>query len=247
MFKINLDLSEIYDLLKLEGKLGKAVDKAERDLAAMTYAHLVEEARHKLHSTYSFFVEHLTYEQNEEGGWVVKLDGQAAWLDVGAPARDMLNDILKGRNAVVVPFLHNKRPQDQTPAQQNLTDTIRRELKKFNVPYKDLETDKNGQPKTGLLHKFDISKGPKSPHTGKHFLEGINIYQNKVHNKKTDKLEMHRSIFTFRTASKSQEGKGMWHHPGFPATNLFAEAERWAQDRFDKIVLPQIMQVLNDL
>lgn len=147
---------------------------------------------------------------------------------------------------LVVPFAHKKGPMSQTPAAQDLTSTIKRELKQRNIPYGKIERGPDGKAKTGLLHSFDINKEPVKTHdgagqghgpvgavrqgtTGIPFLQGIRIYQRNQGGK------INRGIMTFRVASSKQRGSGKWVHPGLTARHFFEEGQDWALAQWDKI------------
>src|SRR6185369_6175367 len=112
---------------------------------------------------------------------------------------------------------------EQTHAAKDLTDTIKAEMRRRKIPYGNLEKGADGQPKTGLLHSFDIMKAPnktgegpgqgKGPvgkvrqgPTGIPFLQNIRVYQKSVTDKKTGKSSVSKSIMTFRTVSSKQKG-----------------------------------------
>jgi hypothetical protein len=53
-----------------------------------------------------------------------------------------------------------------------------------------------------------------------------------------------KEAYTFRTASESQKGTGKWNHPGIQPSEIWSDAQSWAQDKWDNVLLPDI---LNDL
>ena len=268
MIYLNLDLGVLGELARdLRPTVDKAMKDAARDLAMQTHAHILEEVQEKLHSTREKYVAALDIHQADEDTWVITLKKDAMWIEEGIPPnKDMLDGLLKsgkaktakdGSRYMVVPFEHKKGQTSQTPAQKNLTDTIKAEMKKRKIPYGKLETDTSGKPKLGLLHSFDIMKQPiKTAHgagqgkgaigdvkqgpTGIPFLQGVRVYQTKVKDKK-GKEHVQKSIMTFRIASSKHKGTGRWVHPGLEAKKFFDEAVKWAQKEFEDRIRDQIL------
>lgn len=163
----------------------------------------------------------------------------------------------KGRY-LVVPFKHNKAPSKQTKLQQALVSNIKQEFKKKGIPFKPLERNPDGSPKLGRLHSMDLqgpkqksqvvppkqgpqgqnyqthprSQGQEGP-GGRPYLWGLKVYQKEQ--QKGDKLEVQKSIMTFRTASESQRGQ-KFIHPGLAPASLFSEAYQWAEQQYDIMV-----------
>lgn len=268
MIYINLDLGILAELAKdFRPTIDRAMKDAARDLAMQTHAHILEEVQEKLHSTREKYVNALDIQQVDNDTWVITLKKDAMWIEEGIPPnKDMLDGLLKSQKAktakdgsryLVVPFEHKKGQTSQTPAQKNLTDTIKAEMKKRKIPYGKLETDATGKPKTGLLHSFDIMKQPiKTGHgpgqgkgpvgavkqgpTGIPFLQGVRVYQHAVKDKQ-GKEHIQKSIMTFRVASSKHKGTGRWIHPGLEAKKFFDEAAKWAQKEFEDRIRDQIL------
>lgn len=157
-----------------------------------------------------------------------------------------------GSKYLAVPFEHKGGSTQMTPAQQDLNATVKSFLRNYNkknpnakIPYGSIEKNPDGSAKLGVLHKFDIKtaplktgegvgqgKGPigavKQGITGIPFLQGIQISQKEVMDKKTGKKSVQRNITTFRTVSTKQDGKGMWEHPGLRPVNIMDQAVDWA-------------------
>lgn len=266
MFYVNIDCTSLIQLVdQLEPAIEAAVKKAGKDLAAMTYAHAVEEANKRLNTRRQMFIDGLSFFESE-GVWVVNLDAKVRWIDSGLSEHNMLQDLLKSKKAkraadgstyLVVPFQHNKGPTQMTPAQANLLDTIKRELKNRSIPYGKVERNSDGTPKLGKLHSFDITKAPiKTSHgpgqgkgpigevkqgpTGIPLLKGVSIYQKKVKDKKGVE-SVKRSIMTFRVASSKQTGTGRWDHPGLKPVNIMDDAAKWAVEQWEKKIGPQVL------
>jgi hypothetical protein len=216
------------------------------------------------------FVDNLEQFKVDEDTWVISLDAKFRWVDDGLEPHNMLDSLLKspkaktskdGSRYIVVPFQHNKNPTDQTPAQKNLTDTIKLELKKAKIPYQKIEKDPLGNPKLGLLHKLDIKNAPIKSNegvgqghgpigaplqgpTGIPFLQGIRIYQHEKINEKGEK-KIGRSIMTFRVASSKHKDQDRWNHPGVEKKDIFKDSESWAAQEWKRIE-SDVMQDLMD-
>lgn len=268
MIKIDFDVSEIFSLTEIVDDAQKAVNDAERDLVTATHAKMVELASEKLHTRREMYVESL-HMAEEDGVWFISLDAKAKWIDDGMPEHSMLESLLAspkaktaadGSKYLVVPFEHSKKPSQQTPAQKDLLNTIKKELKSFKVPYKGIETDEQGKPKLGLLHSFDITtkpiktrQGPGQGHgplgavkqgpTGVPFLKGVKIFQHEV--EKEGQTSVQRSIMTFRVASSKHAAEGnRWLYPGIEGVSIFEEAEKWAIETFNKDIAPKLIAKL---
>jgi hypothetical protein len=194
------------------------------------------------------------------------------WIEEGMPPHEMIDNLLKspkaktskdGSKYLSIPFKHNKGPTQQTAPQTSLTDTIKSSLKEMNksrskgnkIPYAKIETNPDGSPKLGLLHKFDIvdkplkmsnspgqGKGPvgapmQGP-TGIPFLKGVRIYQNKNAQGKVE-----RTIMTFRTVSSKMKGTGRWFHPGLEPVKFLDQAFDWAMKEWETKMKPAIIEM----
>jgi hypothetical protein len=249
MFKFDIDLSAITDLLGSEGRLEQEFEKSAKVLAASIHAHIIEEAQQKLNSTRKMFVDNLTFFQDGDV-WIVQLDGKAVWIDDGAPATSMLERFLASPKAkttkdgqgkyLIIPFQHNGKPSTQTPAQKSLSDTVRGALKARKIPYGGIEKNADGSPKLGLLHRVNgIQDNPSGAHDSGN-LQRLNIYQKEVTDKKGNK-SVSKFIATFRTASSSPLGSGKWERPASEGHHLMDEAVDWAQKQIDDEVIPRII------
>jgi hypothetical protein len=256
MIGIKIDMGSLLTLNEsLKPKINAALKQAAESLSAQAYGHLLEQVQKNLHSTRSKYVDALSFKKVGASTWIINLDHSAMWIEDGMPEHEMLDNLLKspkakrakdGSRYLVVPFQHNKGPTSQTQAAQDLTATIKRELKQRQIPYGKIETDEHGKPKLGLLHSFDITKKPVKTHdgpgqghgpigevrqgtTGIPFLQSIRIYQKEV------KGKVKRGIMTFRVASSKHKGSGKWIHPGLEPRNFFDETANWALQQWDKI------------
>lgn len=272
MFFINLDISALTNVAQtLDESSKKAMKDAGERLTAMTRAHIAEEANKRLHTRREMYLEGLTHYQLDENTFIVNLDAKVRWIDDGLPEHNMLDDLLKspkaktakdGSKYIVVPFQHKKGPTQMTPAQKNLLDTIKTELKAKKISYGKLEMGADGKPKLGLLHKFDIKDKPikqtngpgqgKGPigsvmqgNTGIPLLQGIRIYQREFQ-KKGGGTGVRKDIMTFRVASSKQKGQGKWDHPGTPAVKLMDEGYDWAKRTWERDIVPGLILAITN-
>jgi hypothetical protein len=265
-----MDLSALLNLeQELTPRAKAAMQQAAQHLATQTHAHILERSQSQLHSTRAKYANALGFYQENPHTWVVSLDASAMWIEAGFSKREMLDDLLKspkaktardGSRFVVVPFDQNKAPTQSTQAQQDLTATVKSELKKRKIPYGKLEKDKDGNVKTGVLHRFDVMTKPiktqnapgmgagpigavRQGPTGIPFLQGIQVSQRA--NKMADGgTKYSRHITTFRVASSKHKGTGRWVHPGLQARNFFEEAFDWSKMTFEQQMVPQILEEL---
>ena len=257
MLTLNVDLGPLLDLNNtLKPKIDAALKNAAQSLAAQAHAHLMEEVQSKLHSTRDKYVEAVHFQQVNDDAWVISLDHSAMWIEEGLPEHEMLDNLLKspkakmakdGSKYLVVPFQHNKGPTQQTSAASDLTQTIKNELKKRQIPYGKIERDEKGRAKLGLIHSFDINKDPIKTHdgpgqghgpkgevrqglSGTPFLQSVRIYQKQMKDGSVKK-----GIMTFRVASSKHKGTGRWVHPGLEPKRFFDETADWALKAWDTI------------
>lgn len=271
MLFVNVDLSDVAELLNLKDSLKSASDGAAKDLAAMTHAKAVELAGARLHSRRQMFVDALKYHQVEENLWVVSLDAKMRWIDDGQSQHNMLAALLAspkakhakdGSKYIVIPFDHSpgQGKTQTTGAEQDLINVVKAEMKRRGIPFGKIETDAAGGARIGKLHSFDIKNAPtksvegpgmgKGPiggvrqgPTGIPFLQGVNVYQSK-----DEKGKVRRGIMTFRIASSKHEGQQRWDHPGNPGVNILDDATKWAVETFEKDIAPGLLgKILVDL
>ena len=282
MLYLHLDISHLIKLSdELKPAAEKALQEAAEDLSKMTYAHIVENVQQRLRSTRETYLDHLSLKQVSRDTWIVDLTPGATWIEDGMPAQSMVDHLLDdtprpwakpkpagapsgkthtskdGSRWRVIPFEHNKGPLSQTPAQTDLTNTIKAEMKRRKIPYAKIERNDDGTAKTGLLHSFDIKNAPMKSQpksqgsgpigqvrqgpTGIPHLQGIRVYQREVADK-AGKKAVRRFITTFRIVSSRHKEAGRWNHPGIEARKFFEEALEWARREFDTNIAPKILE-----
>ena len=184
MLNVKVDTSVLFQVqttLAPEA-IKQLAQRAARDVAAATHAHIIERASAKLHSRLKTYLSGLSFSQEDEDTWVVILDKSVRWIDDGMEPHSMVEDLLsergKGKGKVhtskdgnkwrVIPFSHGpgKGAATTTPAQQSLISTIKKEMSQRQIPWGKVEKDEQGQAKLGMLHSFDISHGPLKTQNG---------------------------------------------------------------------------------
>ena len=278
MFRINIDTKQIEDLLGLGDAVKAVASSMAADLAGMVHAKATELAGQKLHSRRDMYIKGLKPPVKvDENAWIVALDYKVRWIDDGQTQYSMLKGLLNskkvrrdkdGNRYVIVPFDHSpgKGKTGATEAQQDLINTVKKELKKRNIPFGKIENNMAGQPKMGKLHSFNIMGKPvkmkhgpgqghgplgevKQGNTGIPFLQGVQVYQSPGKMGKNGKAgKTKRSILTFRIASEKHADQGKWEHPGVAPHNLLEEAADWAADEWEKQIAPAVLdKVIADL
>lgn len=266
------------DLTNLKEIAQKEVQKAAADLAAMAKAKIHELANQKLHARRQLYVDHLSYSKMSADVYVVTLEAKARWIEDGQQEHSMIDDLLAspkaktardGSKYLVVPFGHGpgKGSGSNSPPQNDIVATLKKELKKRGVGFGKIERNPDGTPKTGRLHSFDISKDPlksgqgpgqgwgpvgqvrQGPNQrqvvgggpgggGTPFLHGISIYQTPDDKAKSG---VKRSITTYRIVSSKHASQGRWMHPGLEAVNLMDLGFEWALQEWETKLGPEIV------
>lgn len=250
--------------------MDEEIKKTSAELASQVHLKAIEIANDKLHSRRQMYIDGLELKEDSDV-WVLSLNAKVRWIEDGLEPGEMLDDILSspkaktskdGKKYLAVPFNHGPGKAAPTPAESNLISTIKTELNKFNVPFGGIEKDRTGNPKIGLLHNIDISKHPTKTHhgpgqgkgpigevvqgkSGNPYLQGIRVYQLPVPDySPASTTNVKRSIMTFRMASESQRGKGMWEHPGLEPTKIMDEALEWGLKQLDEHIVPQLISTI---
>lgn len=180
---LDVNVNGILDAVRgLEGAEERIAQKVG-DLAAQAHLRIIESAQQKLHTRREMYLEALNFVEVSPMLHVIELEAKARWIEDGMPEHEMIDDLLmggkppkivksgkhKGKKYKVIPFQHNKGPTKQTPAQQDLTATLKAALKKEKVPYGKIEKDEaTGLPKEGKLHEFNFDTSHTNetkPHT----------------------------------------------------------------------------------
>jgi hypothetical protein len=248
-FKIVINPQEV--LQKLDNIKDNAmgmVQKAVKSLADSTHEKIGDLAGSKLKTTADKYKKSIKSHEISPNTYVIELLPEMTWRETGMIPHSMVQDLLKGRQYRVIPFSKDSDPSTMSPKSKEMVDLLRSELKratnsitnKKGIPFKKLEFDESGKPLTGLLHKLDI-KSPKPTLNAKTpALQGVRIYQHE--NRETKKVT--RSIVTFRTVSQKHALDGRWFYPGLEGAHIFDEAYKWALDKWEHDLLPELLEVI---
>lgn len=242
-FDINID-AIVKDFGDIQKQLGQDIKKAVKGLASMTHAKTLELATNDLGSLAEQFKDGISFQQLEQNLWVVSLDAKLLWVEEGYQSGFMeflLNGKSskvnkKGQRYAVIPFEHSKKTSQQSQKSQELSNQIRNELKKRDIPYQKLEYNADGSPKLGLLHRFDIESARLKPIHSTGPLTGLAIYQ-----KMEKSGNVRRDVMTFRVISEKDRGSGKWVRPERKGAKILDKAFEWAQKEFDEKILPNIL------
>jgi hypothetical protein len=213
------------------------IQKSVENLATLTRTRIVEEVDKTLHTSQKEYMEALgDAEEVAPGVWVISLDEKALWIEEGIEAgKDMKPDLLKGKKYRVIPFKYDKGPSQNSSFTQGLISEIRQKLRKEKIPFKKIEYDSNGSPRTGKLHEFNLG-GPRPGKGNTPALTRLSIYQNE----KAGKIK--RDILTFRTVSAGPASAGKWIHPGLTAQRFMDKAMDMATKDWEEKILPEILE-----
>lgn len=264
-FKVTLDISGLTQFLEnFKKELVSDLKKSVKGLAVDTQTHIVEQAQNKLKSSKKDYLDNLSQaEKIDDYLWEITLKPDAQWIEDGLPKdfdmkKGLLNTERPGSKGKIKTIEDPENPdygkkyrvvafdqgqvstqlssnEDKKKYQEDLIKKVKSELAKRDLPYKKLELDpRTGSPRIGKLHSFDFeSKIPGKGNTP--VLHGLSIYQTK--NETTGKVK--RNLTTFRTVKEGQDGK--WIHPGLEGKKFFEEAKKWAEDRWEKDILPSLV------
>lgn len=243
--KIKIDTQSIAKQFKeLALEVEQDLNKGVANLASITHAKVAEMASDELHSSRKQLMDNLGFEEINPGVWVVSIDQDALWIEEGIePNFDMKPGLLKGAQNTskdgykyrVIPMDHGKAPSQMNGYAQGLVAKIKANLKREGVPFKKIEKNANGSPRTGKLHEFSWdSEIPGKGNTPA--LKGVSIYQTI-----TKSGNVRRDILTFRTVSGGPKSHGKWIHPGYDPKRFLDRAAEWATKEWEDKILPEIL------
>ena len=169
-----LDMSPLLEGLEdFKDQLIEKMGVAAHALATQADARIKEQAAQKLHSRLDQFLKGIEGPTEiSKGVYAITLDASARWIEDGSEPHNMLEDLLAspkaktaadGSKYLIIPFKHSKGPKSQTPQSKELLSALKKELQTKKIPYKKVERNGDGSPKTGLLHSFDM-QNPKQQH-----------------------------------------------------------------------------------
>jgi len=243
---LDLDLNELTkEIDSISKEVGKALQEGAENLALMTDAKVKELASEQLHTRAKEYKDNVTFEEVEEGVWVVTLKQPAMWIEEGVDPGSMVDNLLKnnpkinkeGKRYKAIPFEHSKNPSQQTPQAQELVKQIKQHMRRKKIPFRKLELGRDGSPRVGLLHRFSIDSDKPTSRAKTDALKNVTVYQTK------DKVTgtVRRDVLTFRTVTEDHKEEGLWVHPGLPGVKLFDKAFDWALTTWEREIMPDIL------
>lgn len=243
--KFDINVEEIVSQFKeFEMEVKQDLERAAANLAAISHAKVVEMAGQELHSSRKQFLDSLDVEEISPGIWVVSIDEKGLWIEEGLPENvDMKPALLKkgaktsksGTKYKSIPFDHTKPPSQLSPVSQRIVSEIKSALKREKIPFKKIERNADGSPRTGTLHKMNLGGSiPGKGNTGA--LQGLTIKQTMGSNG-----AINRSIVTFRTVSSGPASEGKWIHPGVNAKKFLDRALEYIDKVWEEQILPELI------
>jgi hypothetical protein len=246
-FKFEINIDQLTAHLKdIKDEAQNMLTEAVKAASAMTYAKAQELAGEKLDARLKMYKDALHYKEVGPGLWVVELDDKALWIEENRPPHSMVDDLLrsdpkiskKGKRYKAIPFDQaDSARQESNDNMQNIAKLLKTELKARGIPYKKIETNPDGTPKLGKLHKLNI-ESPKPTKMASHqALAGVTIYQ-----RMTARGKVKRDILTFRIVTDDHKRSGKWFHPGSQGVKIFDEIFTWISNEWDTNILPSILK-----
>jgi hypothetical protein len=245
--KFTVDINQLSKQLnKVQEEVQSEIVKAVGNLAKAANEKVRELASEKLKSSSKKFNDALTFEEITTNVWVITLDETMAWREDGLESYDMKPGLLKngaktsksGNKYKSIPFSHGsgKYVPSNSKSSQFIS-LLKTELKKRNIPYKNIEMGHDGQPKLGKLHTIkDINSPRPTKSSSKGIYHGLNVYQTK-----NSKGSIDRSFMTFRTVSDGPASNGKFIHPGISGAKIFDEVLAWVEGKWDQEILPNLL------
>jgi hypothetical protein len=266
--KFDIDVETLSKQLGgLKKDVEKDVTRSAEDLANITHARILELADEELTSLREMYKSHVKTDNSMARIWVITLEEPAMWIEEGRKS-GFMEELLNGKSShvgkngkyAIIPFQHNKNPTNQSPKAYDLAQEIKYALKKKGVSWKKLETNADGSPRVGLLHKFNVETArPVDAQKDIHknpLTKGVAVYQNvydsdgnlvRNADKGRDLLAkgqgtVKKDVMTFRVISEKHKNEGLWVHPGRQGNKIFDKAFDWAIKQWETQILPAIFE-----
>ena len=243
-FKINVDVKALAAAFgEIKAQVEQDLTRGVQAVAEATLESIENEAQEKLKSSRSTYLNAVDFKELEPGVWVVSLDMEkAGWIEDGIQPHDQRIELLGGNsNKIhtskdghkwrVIPFSHNQDNQNMTPKQKNFAEKIEEFLDQRGIPFKGIEVNSKGSPRTGVLHTFNIPSEKPSAVASHPALHGLQIKQ-----KKSKDGNVRREITTFRIISENPDTLEKWQHPGLQAKKFMDKAYAEADAKIDQMV-----------
>lgn len=268
-----------HDFSDLASKLSKDIEKIRakadyeaRIIAAQVRAFIISKAMNELNSFQQqayLGKDHENVRMNKlgEGIYLIELDQKSAQIENGSPKQFMRWLIDKNPKAKTakdgsryahIPFSHGGAGKKGSTSNVNdpkaaFFDIVNKALKEQEIDLKKIETNTDGSPKLGVVHKVDMSSFisndknrfnfsmPRSqemaakiglqPHQGIHKLQGLVVTQRMGKDGKVIK-----EALTFRTISTKHEAEGRWYYPEQKPLRAFPAAYDFAKTLMDEAI-----------
>ena len=243
--KLEVDVEAI---AKSFGDLRRSIEnditKGVESLAVMTHAKTLELARDNLRSLSQLYMDNVEFSNPAPNFWVVTLKEAALWIEEGRKS-GFMQELLdgksgkvsaKGEKYAVIPFKHNVNPTEQSTKAQQLSNEIREGHQQRDVGWRKIELNRDGSPRLGMLHKFNVESARLDPKHKTPSGYGVTVYQTKQKDG-----SVRRDIMTFRVITEKHKNEGLWNHPGRDGDHLMDKAFDWAIQTWEKDILPAII------
>lgn len=271
-FTLEHDFSDLAAKVSSDiNRLKIKVDEEAKTIAAQTRAFIIGKALNELNSFQQQAYlgndhENVKMSRLGDGIYLIELDNKANEIENGSPKKFMRWLIDKNPKAKTakdgsryahIPFSHGTSKKGATSKVNDpraaFFDIVNKTLKDQSIDLKKIETNADGTPKLGVLHKIDMSgfiatdknranfSMPRSqemaakiglqPHSGIHKLEGLVVTQRMGKDGKVVK-----EALTFRTISTKHEAEGRWYYPEQKPLKAFPAAYDFAKTLMDEAV-----------
>lgn len=233
---------------KIEKDIMQDVNTSIKALAASAFEKTQELADKKLSKNIaSIYKKNLTIQQPSENVSIISLNEEAQWIEEGRKA-GFMEDLLKkgfktsknGTRYRVIPLNDKKNTETQALTTENLLNELKSFLDKRSIrtgATENLALDKNGSPRIGRIHTFDLKK-IRDKKAFSDNIDRISVSQDK--NPSTGKVE--RNIKVFRVISEKHKSEGKWNHPGTKPARIMEETYGWVETVWKNEILPKIKQ-----
>ena len=284
LYQVTLQLNELREHLdrmrSMPDVAKRIIDTEIERLARMMHAKVAEMATTRLASRRNFFLEQVSFIEDgvSPSGfkkYKIVLSEDALWIEKGIPANTSMVDWLLNRKpgstgAIkfakdgtryrVIPFKHNKLPQNTPNSQMEIRNTVQNEFRRLGLPgFGRLEMGAGGSPIIGKVRRLHIldkplktaegpgqGRGPigavRQGPTGIPFLQGLTVYQRPGADGSVKK-----DIMTFRIVSEKHKAQGRWVHPGLAPTNIFKDTAEWGENTLKNDIMPAVIAQLKSM
>lgn len=247
--KINEQLLQ-KELKSFEKKLEKEILDSVKKLAKNTHEYIKNLAEKELKNTKDIYIKNLKGpEELSPGVHIITLTTGASFIETGK-GFDMKPGLLKnakqskktGIRYQVIPFkqdsadIYGSENKTASERSKKISEIIRKELKKREIPFEKIEYEKNNirKPRLGKLHEFNVIEKIEKE---KQILHKINIYQSSK-----EKGSVRRDILVFKTVTDSPKQKNKWIYPDKEGKKFFEKAEKFAINEWENKILPEILK-----